>query len=172
MQIYKYETPIEVIKNLIHESRLSIFLAGPTPRPNQSHIPSWRIEAIEEFKRQNFDGTLIIPEFENKGEYSKDLPIWEFYGLKYSDVIMFWIPRTTELLGLTTNQELGYWMARDRVKVIYGRPDDAYRIEYQDLMWEEDGKDREKEIYPIFNTLKDTVSASITLAKQRVTDIF
>ena len=75
MQIYKYETPIEIIKNLVHESRLSIFLAGPTSRPNQSHIPSWRIEAIEEFKRQNFDGILIIPEFENKGEYRKDLPI-------------------------------------------------------------------------------------------------
>lgn len=161
MEIYRYETPIETIKNLKNDARRSIFLAGPTPRPEQSHIVSWRNEAIEEFKKESFNGILIIPEFENKGEYSKELPIWEFEGLKNCDVIMFWIPRTKELIGLTTNQEFGYWMARDRNKVVYGRPDDAYRIEYQDIMWEEDGKDQNKRIYAIRNTLGNTVRASI-----------
>ena len=161
MRIYTYETSIEDIKNLYNKDKPIIFLAGPTPRPNQSHIPSWRIKAIEEFKRQNFTGNIIIPEFEKIGVYSKDLPIWEFEGLKVCDVIMFWIPRTIELIGLTTNQEFGYWMARDRKKIVYGRPDDAYRIEYQDIMWKEDSVDRNMQYIPICNALKDTISYSI-----------
>jgi hypothetical protein len=74
---------------------------------------------------------------------------------------MFWIPRTIELIGLTTNQELGYWMARDRNKIVYGRPDDAYRIEYQDIMWEMDMVDRGQQYASICNTLEDTISCSI-----------
>jgi hypothetical protein len=80
---------------------------------------------------------------------------------------MFWIPRTRELIGLTTNQELGYWMARDRDKIVYGRPDDAYRIRYQDIMWEIDAKDRcisINNIKSIRNTLEDTVQSACILA--------
>jgi len=161
MDIYRYETSIEDIKNSFNKDKPIIFLAGPTPRPNQSHIPSWRIEAIEEFKNQNFNGDIIIPEFEKTGVYNKDLPIWEFEALKVCNVIMFWIPRTIELIGLTTNQELGYWMARDRNKIVYGRPDNAYRIEYQDIMWKADSIDRDMQYLPICHTLSETVSYSI-----------
>jgi len=147
----------------------SVFLAGPTVRGNQPHLTSWRNEAIELFAEKCFSGNLIIPEFTNKYESDQhryDLPIWEFEGLRKSDVIMFWIPRTRELIGLTTNHELGYWMGRKRDKIVYGRPNDAYRMAYLDTMWVEDLKDRENKNAgaTIYTTLEKTVSASVDLA--------
>ena len=166
--VLRYETLLSDIKSLYNEKRPVVFLAGPTCRGNQTHLTSWRFAAIDEFNKQGFDGYLIVPEFLSKTESDKhrpDLPIWEFAGLKVCDIIMFWIPRTRELIGLTTNQELGYWMARKREKLIYGRPDDAYRIQYQDIMWVEDAKDRGIYCQPICNTLQDTIKASIALIK-------
>ena len=135
----KYETPMREVDFSIS----TIFLAGPTVRGNQLHLASWRFDACDIFDQLNFPGNLIIPEFSNptiSDKYRYDLPAWEFEGLRKSHVIMFWIPRTRELIGLTTNYELGYWTAKDRKKVVYGRPDDAYRIKYTDVMWYEDGK--------------------------------
>lgn len=158
----RYETNIKKVDFSIP----TVFLAGCTVRGNQSHLTSWRFEAVDIFKSKNFNGNLIIPEFIDKKEsdqYRYDLPVWEFFGLRKSDVIMFWIPRTRELIGLTTNFELGYWMARYRDKVIYGRPDNAYRIAYCDIMWKEDAKEKSKK-YPIYNTLEKTVNASIKMS--------
>lgn len=144
----------------------SVFLAGPTVRGNQTHLKSWRPDAIKEFAEQGFDGNLIIPEFSSRTEsdqYRYDIPLWEFEGLIKCDVIMFWVTRTPELIGLTTNHELGYWTARDRDKVVYGRPKDAYRVSYDDIMWVEDCKNRFNKNHdaPIYTTLKKTVGASI-----------
>jgi len=165
------EIRYEVLPKYINYGLPSIFLAGPTVRGNQPHLTSWRFAAIEEFKKRKFHGNLIIPEFSDKMESDEvryDLPLWEFDGLKRCDVIMFWIPRTRELIGLTTNCEIGYWMARDRNrnKVIYGRPKDAYRVSYLDIMWVEDYKDyTDSNIGPsIYTTLGKTVEASINLA--------
>lgn len=69
------------------------------------------------------------------------------------------------MMGLTTNYELGYWVAREREKVIYGRPDDAYRISYPDIMWKEDADPGESTT--IYNTIEDTVKASMDLASRR-----
>ncbi len=166
MKEIRYENPIEQIDF----NYPTIFLAGPTVRGNQPHLVSWRFEAVKLFRGRMFNGNLIIPEFENKGEsdkYRYDIPQWEFAGLQQSHVIMFWIPRTRELIGLTTNHEHGYWMARDRSKVVYGRPDDAYRITYLDIMWVEDFKRRgipNSAMPPIYNTLEKTVDAAIKKA--------
>jgi len=162
MNEIRYETP----QKDINYDLPSIFLAGPTVRGNQPHLTSWRFEAIELFKKHGFNGNLIIPEFISKTESDEvryDLPLWEFEGLKKCDVIMFWIPRTRELIALTTNHEMGYWMSRDREKVIYGRPDDAYRMSYLDIMWVEDNKDRFTTNFSnsIFKSLETTVIASI-----------
>jgi len=163
------EIRYEIPQKEVDYSLPSIFLAGPTVRGNQPHLVSWRFAAIEEFRKQNYSGNLIIPEFSNKQESDKgrkDIPLWEFEGLIKSDVIMFWIPRTKELIGLTTNHELGYWMGRDRDKIVYGRPNDAYRIDYLDIMWVEDCKDC-KNRFPdedpalVYTTLEATVRASI-----------
>ena len=141
-------------------------------------------ERAEKFLAE-FDGQLIIPEFANRGEsdqFQYDIPEWEYYGLQNSHVIVFWIPRTRELIGLTTNHEHGYWMATEREKIVYGRPDDAYCIKYLDIMWAADAKRRTKEtgVYlgrrrkptlfrgwvvhyprPIYNTLEKTVNAAL-----------
>lgn len=161
----RYETPmLEVDFSLP-----TIFLAGPTVRGHQTHLKSWRPEAVELFRKYDFDGNLIIPEFSvatMSDKYRYDLPIWEFEGLRRCKVIMFWIPRTRELIGLTTNFEIGYWIAKDRSKVIYGRPDDAYRIKYCDIMWHEDGKISclSDQGFMVYNTLEKTVQATVIKA--------
>jgi hypothetical protein len=171
MKIIKYETEIFC-------EGPKIFLAGCTVRGNQPHLTSWRREAEDLFRQNGFDGTLIVPEFKDKTASDKhrpDLPIWEFTGLRMCDCIMFWIPRTRELIGLTTNHEFGYWMARDRRKVIYGRPDDAYRMAYLDIMWKADADIYYQNISKrpsaiIYHTLPETVKAAIELATQRYGD--
>ena len=170
----RYETPIEDIDF----NRQTIFLAGPTVRGHQPHLTSWRFEAAGLFIKYGFMGNIIIPEFTNRNEsdkYRYDIPQWEFAGLQKCHAIMCWLPRTRELIGLTTNFELGYWVARERGKLVYGRPDDAYRVTYCDIMWVEDAKRREREIFrrrtgvggnihipcPIYNTLEKTVEATL-----------
>jgi len=167
MKTYRYESTEESVTNI---KGLVVFLAGPTVRGNQQHLTSWRFACIDEFKKQGFDGSLILPEFTDNTEsdVGKDWIIrWEFNGLKRADCILFWIPRTRELIGLTTNFELGYWLGREPEKVVLGRPDDAYRINYTDVMWKEDFALRgfSKECPPILNTLENTVKHSILRAE-------
>lgn len=165
MNIIKYETPIENIDFSLQ----SVFFMGPTVRGNQPHLKSWRPDAVALFKAKKFAGNLILPEFEKPTEsdkYRYDVPQWEFAGLQKCHVIMLWLPRTRDLIGLTTNWEMGYWVARDRNKLVYGRPDDAYRVTYCDIMWVEDARRRQKEAgtptmpdVTIHNTLEKTVDA-------------
>lgn len=164
MKIINYE----VFHKDVDYSQPTIFLAGPTVRGNQTHLTSWRDEAIEIFKEKEFIGNLIVPEFENKYESDEvrfDLPQWEFEGLKRCHVIMFWVPRTRELQGQTTNWEHGYWVHRGRDKMVYGRPREAYRTNYLDIMWVEDLKDRfnKNSGAHIYTTLERTVQASMDL---------
>ena len=164
---HRYEETQEMIGSI---TRPTIFLAGPTVRGHQTHLTSWRFEAIEEFKRQGFEGDLIIPEFTSKTESDKgreDIPMWEFNGLKKADCIMFWIPRTRELIALTTNMEFGYWQGREPQKIVYGRPDDAYRIGYLDIMWKAVAEETQDYNGNIYNTLEDTVKGCIEMANEK-----
>lgn len=164
MEILRYEYSLE---GLVDREEHTIFLAGPTVRGNQPHLNSWRWSAIEEFDKQGFKGTLVIPEFSDKLESDKGklwIPKWEYAGLMGVDVIMFWIPRTKELIGLTTNHEHGYWLGRCYKKMVYGRPNDAYRMSYLDVMWEMCTQTFYKHPHPIFDTLEKTVAASIAQA--------
>lgn len=166
MKVIRYETPVEEVQAI--EGPV-IFLAGPTVRGNQTHLlPSWRDGAIEELKFQGFEGTVIIPEFTDPTEsdqYRYDLPLWEYEGLKRADCILFWVARTRELIALTTNWEFGYWVARDLEKVVFGRPDDAYRINYGSIMWNKVHEEKGLEA-KIYNTLRGTVGASIIKANK------
>lgn len=170
MKEIRYETPTDQIDF----TQPTIFLAGPTVRGNQTHLTSWRFEACVILRKKGFIGNVIIPEFVSKTEsdkYRYDLPSWEFCGLQNSTVNMFWIPRTRELIGLTTNHEMGYWLARERTKVVYGRPNDAYRMKYLDLMWELDAERRLKDnpLMPIdisiYRTMEETIEASLVKVK-------
>lgn len=166
MNVYRYETPKELISK---QSGPVIFLAGPTVRGNQQHLqPSWRFKATELFAEYGFTGSIVIPEFTDLTESDKgrvELPIWEHNGLTKADCILFWINRTRELWGLNTNSEHGFWLGKDPLKLVYGRPDDAFRIQYNDIMhdriYSELGTQR-----PIYSTLEDTVKASIEMANQ------
>ena len=168
------EIRYETFQKDVDYSLPSVFLAGPTVRGNQPHLTSWRPEAVRLFSEstQGFEGNIIIPEFSSSTESDQvryDIPLWEFEGLRKCHVVMFWIPRTRELIGLTTNHEHGYWMGRNRDKVVYGRPKDAYRMSYLDIMWVEDLKDRFGQNHGahIHTTLKKTVEAAITKALER-----
>lgn len=171
LNIFRYEDSEESVTSVTGPT---VFLAGPTVRGNQPHLTSWRFEAIELFKQKNFKGSLIVPEFLKKEESDKGkkwIPLWEFNGLKRADCIMFWIPRTkdeivdgkikTGLIALTTNWEMGYWMGKDIKKVVYGRPGDAYRIGYLDVMWEAINEGRTKKLCEIHNTLSDTINDAV-----------
>jgi hypothetical protein len=161
LTVYRYEKTIEEVAAA---PRPIVFLAGPTVRGNQPHLTSWRFAAIKEFEKQNFSGSLVIPEFTNKLESDKGkswIVFWENNGLTLSDCTMFWIPRTRELIGLTTNFEIGYWLARAPDKLVYGRPDDAFRMEYVDGMWYQHFVGILKENVVIYKTLEATITATI-----------
>jgi len=114
----------------------SIFLAGPTPR--SSDVETWRKEAIHILNDLGFDGIVYVPEFNNE-DRTFDLikqVWWEREALFSSSVIVFWIPRSDVLLGYTTNIEFGYWMAKDKGKVIYGRPDNSIKNNYLDWLYQ------------------------------------
>lgn len=156
MNIYTYETPEEQLKYITGPI---LFLAGPTVRFNQSHLKSWRKNAIEILKEINFNGSVIIPEFKEPVDTAEfDVPMWEYEALKLADTIAFWVPRTQELIGLTTNFELGFWLSRYPNGVFYGRPIGAYRTSYCDKMW---NKVQNEEGYnkPIYNDLKEMLLA-------------
>lgn len=164
--VVKYDSFMESVDF----ARPTVFLAGPTVRGNQPHLTSWREPAVNLFTENGFGGNLIVPEFPDSKEsdqFRYDIPQWEYYGLVNCHVIMFWVSRTRELIGLTTNHEIGYWMARDRNKVVYGRPNDAYRVSYIDIMWVEDNKRYNRNTNcPIYTSLEKTVKASIEKCKE------
>ena len=148
-----------------------IFLAGPTVRGNQYDKlgPSWRLEAIQILESQGFTGSIVLPEFTDPHESDKgrrELPLWEHNGLTRADCILFWIPRTKEQWGLNTNSEHGFWLAKDPDKLVYGRPDGAYRIDYNDIMHERIYFER-GEVRAIHKTLEKTCYDAIEQANKR-----
>ena len=55
--------------------------------------------------------------------------------LENADVIMFWIPRNKDMLGLSTNVEFGYML--NKKNIVYGRPENADRCEFLDFLYKE-----------------------------------
>lgn len=117
-----------------NEINKSIFLAGPSLRPGQTGI-SWRIKALEILDALGYDGIVFVPENEN-GQFDDDFNWehqvqWENKCLQISDNILFHINRNIEsgLLGLTTNDEWGYW--KDSGKCVLSLVPTADKTEYQ-----------------------------------------
>jgi len=110
----------------------SIFLAGPSLRPGQDDLESWRKDAIQILEDKGFDGTVFIPEFRNrkpKGQFVwADAVAWEDKYLNLSDCILFWVPRSKDLPGFTTNIEWGRWESSG--KVVLGFPENAEKMSY------------------------------------------
>lgn len=113
-------------------SPMSIFLAGPTPRDNNTK--GWRNDAIAYLKSINFKGYVYVPEksngLEDNYEYKEQIE-WEEIALIKAGVILFWIPRDLEKMpGFTTNVEWGDWTAKKPQKLILGAPQDAPKMDY------------------------------------------
>ncbi|MBQ7308519.1 MAG: nucleoside 2-deoxyribosyltransferase domain-containing protein [Clostridia bacterium] len=119
----------------IDTTKKSIFLAGPTPRSNDTE--SWRPEAIRILKELGFNGEVFIPEF--KTEVMQDLEYpqiieWELEHLDKASIICFWVPRKLDTMpAFTTNVEFGYHLKTG--KVVYGRPDTAPKNRYLDYLY-------------------------------------
>lgn len=144
----------------------SIFLAGPSPRYKEGDIirREWRHDAIDELKRQGYDGSVFIPLekdwFESVGsavdfdKFNYDSQIqWEDAAMSRADVILFWIPRTKEMMGLTTNIEFGRYLESGRLVV--GYPENAFNCGYI-------GQQLDKRNMPHYDHLRDCTSAAIT----------
>jgi nucleoside 2-deoxyribosyltransferase len=110
----------------------NVFLAGPSPR-NKKEI-SWRKEAIQIFKENQFKGTLFVPEEKNETRENfnyLDQIEWEEEALNKADIILFWIPRgLNKFQGFTTNIEWGYWTAKNPSKLVLGSPKNTPKMRY------------------------------------------
>lgn len=136
----------------------SIFLAGPSPRTDDVH--DWRNDALKVLDTLDYDGTVFIPIPRNTF-YKKDKNAkwtyynqieWECSSRNMADVVLYWIPRTAKLPGLTTNIEFGEDLKTG--KVIYGRPENALSCRYLDVRANE-------EFIDINETLEGTLMAAI-----------
>jgi hypothetical protein len=112
----------------------SIFLAGPSRRPDQKEMESWRNDAIKILEDKGYDGVIFCPETRD-GKFDKDFDYdnqieWEHKHLNIADCIVFWVPRDVsldengklKLPAFTTNVEFGAWC--DSGKVVFGSPPD------------------------------------------------
>lgn len=117
------------LDDISNSNAMSIFLAGPSPRTNSD---SWRTEAIDYFKKLNFEGDIFSPSFvdnnKDSSEYSRVVS-WETKAMEKASIILFWIPRNeTTLPGYTTNIEFGEYLHSG--KIVIGAPDGAYKNDY------------------------------------------
>lgn len=132
-----------------------LFLAGPTPRNDQT--PSWRPEALRVLERLGYDGHVFVPEKRGGGwntDYNAQIE-WEEDGLKRADCILFWIPRVMpHMAGLTTNVEFGRWY--ESGKVVLGTPPEAEHVSYLRYY-------ARKFNVPTSDTLEETAAAAIVM---------
>ena len=135
----------------------SVFLAGPTLRgDDKNKYPNWRNDAVQYFQDAKFDGALYIPE-PMKSDYGAQID-WEVYHLERATAILFWVPRSTDVLpGFTTNIEFGEWMRSG--KIVLGCPPDAEKMRYLIYRAKKYGA-------PVLDNLQDTVNAAIDLTKR------
>ena len=120
----------------------SIFLAGPTPRSLE--IETWRKEALSILEELGYDRIVYVPEreFDDRNFDYNNQVWWEREALHNANVVLFWIPRDIKTMpAFTTNVEFGYWISKNKDKVLYGRPDDSKKNKYIDWLYKtETGK--------------------------------
>ncbi|HEY7484986.1 MAG TPA: nucleoside 2-deoxyribosyltransferase domain-containing protein [Streptosporangiaceae bacterium] len=135
----------------------SLFLAGPTPR--SPDVASWRPAALQELDRLwSGPGRLVVfvPEAPGGGMVidADEQVAWEDRWLNGCDAIAFWVPRSADLPGFTTNVEWGRWEGSG--KVVLGAPPDAVRMTYLRRYATKHGA-------PTSGTLRGTLRAALAL---------
>lgn len=161
MKVFYYENK-EYIK-----TDKSIFLAGPTPRDNETK--SWRNEALDILNSLGWDGNVYVPE-SNTGKFGdsfttdkKEIVDWELEHLENATVIVFWVPRElSKMPAFTTNVEFGYHIKGCGYKCVYGRPDNSPKNFYLDYLYQRE-LNREPSV-----SLKETLMEAIALANKIV----
>lgn len=144
-----------VTPNTVHpeQSTKSIFLAGPMSRTGG---PDWRNDAIKILQDSGYDGIVYDPR-SNWGSETFNFSTqvgWELKALNRADVILFWVPRTEENPGFTTNVEFGKFVNSGRC--VLGFPPDAMKMRYL----EELAKDTK---VPVFEDLSRCLEEAVIL---------
>lgn len=136
--------------------RPSIFLAGPSPR--HSSVVSWRPSAYRILEKLKFDGDVYSPEprEHTQGLFSYDGQItWEWTGLNTATAVVFWIPRSEELPGFTTNVEFGMLVSSG--KSVLGYPPGADKTHYLHKLADRYG-------VHVYHDLQNTLAAAMLLS--------
>lgn len=96
----------------------AIFLAGPCPRSNYREA-DWREKIYDLFDALEFRGVLINPTNDKFDTYNSDelrlQTDWEHEGMKRASAIIFWMDRSNDHPGFTTNVEIGMWLGKKGV---------------------------------------------------------
>ena len=146
----------------------SIFLAGPTLRPGQDGT-SWRIKALEILEILGYDGVVFVPELEDNNtdldgkDFNWDVQIiWETKCLRIADNIVFYLNRNidTGLLGLTTNDEWGYWKGSGKCVLITEL--NADKVKYQE--WWADEL-RVPRFHDLYNGIKSIIEVQESILR-------
>lgn len=164
---------MEMLKLVFYEDIISklpknsIFLAGPTSRANVFE-KSWRNEAVKFLENFNFNGTVFIPEFSKPKQFTNNdwsqSTAWEKEFMDSATCILFWVPRKIpNMLGLTTNLEFGYYIAKRPENIILGYPKDADEVEWMTIKYKEC---HPKSFHNPTNTLEETVLNAIKVANK------
>ncbi|MBY3151292.1 hypothetical protein HFO56_02685 [Rhizobium laguerreae] len=149
--------------NVIHALQplpKSIFLAGPTPRDEDT--PTWRPEALDILRDLGFAGTVYVPENDTWSKHDRydDQIVWEWEALSVSSAIVFWVPRDLtpndkgqqKMPAFTTNVEFGLY-ARSG-KCLMGSPMGAPKMDYLNALARECG-------IPIYTGLREVLEAAV-----------
>lgn len=127
------------VQEQVYSHEPSIFLAGPTPR--SSNVKSWRIEALSILKYIGFDGSVFVPESDGgvfpSVKYTDQID-WEQNAIYDCTLPVFWIPRSNDLPGFTTNVEFGMMIHRNET-ILYGRPNNTPHTRYLDYIYNQCG---------------------------------
>lgn len=135
----------------------AIFLAGPCPRDENDFEHDWRREAVEIFKKHGFTGDIINPTNPDYGDNYTHQCHWEYKGFCCAAVILFWVPRSKNFPGFTTNVEFGEWMHSHRT--VLGFPEGAMHTSYLKAKYTEFGRE-------VCYTLEDTVLEALRLLRE------
>jgi len=151
----------------------SIFLAGPTPRSEDTL--SWRPMALSHLREIGFTGSVFIPETEEwgwLGDYEGQVT-WEWKALGLASCTLFWVPRDLkDMPAFTTNVEFGLMVALRPDMVVLGAPEGAPKLRYlRSLATQIDrfhrhlGYDDEAlDPIPVAQTLKEALTLATAIA--------
>ena len=144
--------------------RNAIFLAGPSPRSNESGC-RWREEAIEIFNRKGFNGDLINPVNDNFSKTDLASQInWEVEFMMKSSLVFFWLPRTEEHPAFTTNVEFGNWVGNK--SIVLGFPEGSIKNDYLKSRYEKENGRK------VFNNMEEMIDWSINYLQNRKPNCF